>query len=243
MNRWVLGPPVQIAYAVVDARAAAHEWAERFGAGPFFLAEHIPVTDVVHRGVPGEFDHTSAYGQWGEIMVELVQDHGTGPSAVRDLYAPGETGLHHLAYFVDEQGFAAQTARMPGDGPTWIDSLITLSDESGHEKLFAKYVKVKAPLTVYQRGLVEFNDREKRFEKVAEFDMEAPVCPEGHPLKCRPAPDDGTASASARSMHVGGVVVGHGDAMVRFVGDDIDIVVWQAMSTRAGSERLPQERW
>jgi len=102
MSTWSLGPPVQIAYAVVDARAAAVTWAERFGAGPFFLNEHIPVTDVVHRGVPGEFDHTSAYGQWGDIMVELVQDHGTGPSAVRDLYAPGDSGLHHLAYFVDD---------------------------------------------------------------------------------------------------------------------------------------------
>ena len=97
-----LGPPVQIAYAVVDAKEAAARWAADFGAGPFFVAEHIPVTDVVHRGVPGEFDHTSAYGQWGSIMVELVQDHGTGPSAVRDLYAPGESGLHHMAYFVDD---------------------------------------------------------------------------------------------------------------------------------------------
>jgi len=95
-----LGPPVQIAYAVDDAREAASQWAKDFGAGPFFLAEHIPVTNVVHRGKPGVFDHTSAYGQWGNVMVELVQDHGTGPSAIRDLYAPGETGLHHVAYFV-----------------------------------------------------------------------------------------------------------------------------------------------
>ena len=97
-----LGPPVQIAYAVADAYDAAHKWAEDFGAGPFFIADHIPVTNVVYRGDPGVFDHTSAYGQWGEIMVELVQDHGEGPSAVRDLYAPNETGLHHVAYFVDD---------------------------------------------------------------------------------------------------------------------------------------------
>ena len=97
-----LGPPVQIAYAVNDAHQAADQWAKNFGAGPFFIAEHIPVTNVTHRGNPGVFDHTSAYGQWGNIMVELVQDHGDGPSAIRDLYAPGETGLHHVAYFVDD---------------------------------------------------------------------------------------------------------------------------------------------
>ncbi len=97
-----LGAPVQIAYAVPDAAAAAAEWAATYGAGPFFVRPHITVTNVRYRGRPAEFDHTSAYGQWGGIMVELVQDHGAGPSAVRDMYAPEESGLHHLAFFVDD---------------------------------------------------------------------------------------------------------------------------------------------
>jgi hypothetical protein len=96
-----LGPPVQIAYAVPDAPAAAGRWARELGAGPFFVASHIELFDVMHRGRPGTFDHTSAYGQWGSLMVELIEDHGAGPSPVRDVYAPGETGLHHLAFFVD----------------------------------------------------------------------------------------------------------------------------------------------
>ncbi len=104
----VLGPPVQIAYAVNDAAEAAAMWVKRFGAGPFFINEHIPVTDVVYRGKPGVFDHTSAYGQWGEIMVELVQDHGVGESAVRDMYAPGKTGLHHVAYIVEDLAATTQ---------------------------------------------------------------------------------------------------------------------------------------
>lgn len=109
-----LGPPVQIAYAVPDAEVAAAQWAERFGAGPFFVRRHIPVTEVVHRGRPATFDHTSAYGQWGAMMVELVQDHGAGPSAVRDLYAPDQSGLHHLAYIVDDLDDA--TALLAGFG-------------------------------------------------------------------------------------------------------------------------------
>ena len=102
VGRPLLGPPVQIAYAVPDVRAAARTWADLWGAGPFFVREHIPVADVVYRGQPGVFDHSSAYGQWGDVMVELVQDHGTGPSAVRDVYTREESGLHHLAYFVDD---------------------------------------------------------------------------------------------------------------------------------------------
>lgn len=102
-----LGPPVQIAYAVLDVHEAAALWAERNGAGPFFIREHIPVTNVRYRGEPGTFDHSSAYGQWGEVMVELVQDHTVGPSAVRDVVgdraAGGRgVGLHHLAFMVDD---------------------------------------------------------------------------------------------------------------------------------------------
>ncbi len=97
-----LGPPVQIAYAVPDVRVAAARWARDLGAGPFFLREHIPVTDVEYRGEPGVFDHSSAYGQWGSLMIELLQDHGDGPSVVRELYEPHESGLHHTAHLVED---------------------------------------------------------------------------------------------------------------------------------------------
>lgn len=99
-----LGPPVQIAHAVPDAIAAAHRWTADLGAGPFFVNEHIELVDVTYRGRPAEFDHTSAYGQWGAIMVELVQDHGRGPSIVRDRFGPDESGLHHVAFIVDDLG-------------------------------------------------------------------------------------------------------------------------------------------
>ncbi|HEY7627543.1 MAG TPA: VOC family protein [Ilumatobacteraceae bacterium] len=98
----LLGPPVQIAYAVSDAVAAARAWATEFGAGPFFVRRHIQLVDVVHRGCAATFDHTSAYGQWGSMMVELVEDHSEGPSVISDVFPRGASGLHHLAYFVDD---------------------------------------------------------------------------------------------------------------------------------------------
>ncbi len=110
----LLKKPVQIAYAVENAEAAAKRWARDFGAGPFFLAEHIEVTDVVYRGSPGEYDHSSAYGQWGDIMVELVQDHGSGPSVVTDSFSQGKYGLHHLAYFVKNLDRATNSLRGMG---------------------------------------------------------------------------------------------------------------------------------
>ena len=98
----LLGPPVQIAYAVSDIFRGVDKWIKDFGAGPFFIAEHIPIKNVIYRGQPSELDITVAYGQWGEIMIELVQDNGEGPSIIRDLYPPQKSGLHHLAYFVND---------------------------------------------------------------------------------------------------------------------------------------------
>ena len=132
-----LGAPVQIAYAVPDARAAAQQWVDRFGAGPFFVRSHIPVGEVVYRGQPSTFDHTSAYGQWGSLMVELVQDHGTAPTVVRERYAPHESGLHHLAFIVadlddvTERLLAgghtlAMTARTSNTRFHFIDAVATL---------------------------------------------------------------------------------------------------------------------
>ena len=94
-------PIVQIAYFVSDAEAAAHRAAQRFGAGPFFLNQEIRLAWGEHRGDPCSFVHTSAYGQWGNVMMELVQQDSAGPSPFRDMYAEGEEGIHHMAMIVD----------------------------------------------------------------------------------------------------------------------------------------------
>lgn len=98
----------------------------------------------------------------------------------------GEGGLDprrgvDLNYFTRDDGFVAGTAEMPGDGPTWIDGLCVI-DDAGRQRMFAKYVKVRKFLEVYERGLVEFNIERKRFEKVATFDFAAPLYPLGHSL-------------------------------------------------------------
>jgi hypothetical protein len=94
--------PVQVAYHVADPVASAERLARDFGWGPFFLLEHVPLEWSRHRGVERVFDHSSAYGQAGDLMVELITQHNDAPSCLRDLYAPDETGVHHVACFVDD---------------------------------------------------------------------------------------------------------------------------------------------
>ena len=108
------------------------------------------------------------------------------PGAVSQLPSKGgldpESGVD-LEYFVAANGFAKPMAKMPGDGPTWINGLVTLEDGDGREQLFCTYVKVKPPLSVYQRGLARFDDGAEQFEKVVEFDMQSSLFPNGHPFK------------------------------------------------------------
>ena len=85
---------MQIAYAVADVHAAVEHWQHQYGAGPFVVREHIQLDSVRIERRAGVFDHSSAYGQWGDVMVELVQQH-TAPVGQ-------PVGLHHMAFFVDD---------------------------------------------------------------------------------------------------------------------------------------------
>ena len=104
----MFGSPVQVAYATDDVHRSARRWSER-GIGPFFVIEHIALTDVEIDGVDAAFDHSSAYGQWGPVMVELVQQQEPGPDPV-----VGASGIHHVASFVDD--FDAASAALSADG-------------------------------------------------------------------------------------------------------------------------------
>ncbi len=99
---------VQIAYAVSDVDEAAASFAARFGAGPFVFGRHIPLAFARIGGEDSVFDHSSAYGQWGSVMVELVQVHdaGTGPVGAK---IKRSSGLHHVACFVDDLDAAQAT--------------------------------------------------------------------------------------------------------------------------------------
>jgi catechol 2,3-dioxygenase-like lactoylglutathione lyase family enzyme len=107
----VLGGPVQIAYAVGDVEQAAAVWVER-GIGPFFVRAHIELSDVVVRGRAGTFDHSSAFGQWGAVMIELIEQHDGGEHPVVDT-----TGLHHVAHFVDDFEATANALAAAGHQP------------------------------------------------------------------------------------------------------------------------------
>ena len=107
-------PVRQIAYYVPDVRAAALDHMRLYGSGPYFVADHIPLRRVLHRGQEAALDHSSAYGQWGPLMIEFVQQNDSGPSVFRDMFGEQGEGMHHVALIVDD--LAAARARFAAEG-------------------------------------------------------------------------------------------------------------------------------
>ncbi len=127
------------------------------------------------------------YWFWGDTnrpAYPLGNFHAPGATS----RLPGQGGLDpargvNLEYFQNDQGFAKPTCQMPGDGPTWIDGVCKVRDADGRERLFARYMKVRKFLEVYERGLVEFDAEKQQFEKVVTYELNAPAMPHGHVLE------------------------------------------------------------
>jgi len=105
------------------------------------------------------------------------------PGAWSDL--PGRGGLDpevgvDLNYLTAPTGFAGETARLPGPGPTWLGGLAVLKGEDGSERMFAGYAKIKPPLETYEHGLVEWDPDGQAFKKVATFPLDSALRPAGH---------------------------------------------------------------
>ena len=119
---------VQHAYLVPDVFVAAEHWARALGAGPFFVMEHIPLENVIHRGEPGSLDHSSAYGQLGDTMVELVQQNCASPS----VFTGFPPALHHLAAFAPDLD-----AALDGLAGTGVETAMTAEAGGGQRFAFA----------------------------------------------------------------------------------------------------------
>lgn len=125
---------IQNAYVVDDIDAAIERWHALWGIGPFFVRRHIDMPHVTYRGAASSIDMSAAYVQAGPVQVELVQQHCGAPSAFRDMFAPGQQGLHHVAMIPDDyqrvlahyaaQGFpvAAEIRTAGGRGAAFVDA-------------------------------------------------------------------------------------------------------------------------
>lgn len=124
---------------------------------------------------------------WGDTNrpgYPLGNFHSPGATSA----APEDGGLDpevgvDLTYYLDEKGFARGTAKMPGEGPTWIAGLSAFRDEEGKEQLVAGYSKIRPPMENYEHGLVVFDPETNEFRKGATFALDSAIRPLGHTFK------------------------------------------------------------
>jgi hypothetical protein len=97
----VFGQVMQHGYVVHDVAAVAREWAERVGAGPFYVFDRM-VMDQNFRGRHIEVETRLAFGYWDSIQIELIQPLNN----VETLYSQGlrdaPDRLHHIATLVPD---------------------------------------------------------------------------------------------------------------------------------------------
>src|SRR4051812_41726996 len=98
-----------VGYVVEDLRAAIEQWTRDFGAGPFQTLAHIAFDEVTYEGAPAAYDHSSAFGAWGPILIELTQVHEARPPGISR-----PPGLGHIAFLADD--LDAEVQRLEGLG-------------------------------------------------------------------------------------------------------------------------------
>jgi hypothetical protein len=99
-SRTQLGEPHHLAYVVGGIEATVDRLAEQLGAGPFLLVENVPLENVVSRGEPAEFVHSSAFGACGGGVIELIETVSLAPERVEKGFSGPRPRIHHVGYAV-----------------------------------------------------------------------------------------------------------------------------------------------
>jgi hypothetical protein len=95
-----LGPIRQSAFIVDDIDAAAMEWVNTHGIGPFF-AYRVEVEGAVYKNRPTPMRADMALAQTGMQQIELIRPDADVPSIYNDFIDAGLSGLHHVCYWAD----------------------------------------------------------------------------------------------------------------------------------------------
>ncbi len=98
---------------VDDLQRAAEHFARTYGVGPFLAIPHVEFDELTYNGEPCVWEHALAFGAWGEIQIELQQQHAIRPTGLAELI--GRTNVFtHASYRVSS--LEEETERLAGTG-------------------------------------------------------------------------------------------------------------------------------
>ena len=161
---------------------------QRFGLKSDWKEQGILGCDSVQTAVHGD----QLYWLWGDTTLAkypLGLFHMIGATTeIQPLSSFKPPVRLRYNYFSDKEEKPRVVGKMPGSGPTWISGFASLPDKNGTQRLVGTYVKIKPPLTAYEKGLCVWDEEKKVFKqhhvlwrKTSET-PKPPLCPDGHPV-------------------------------------------------------------
>jgi hypothetical protein len=132
-----VGEIVQMSFLVDNLDAAMKAWLETRRTGPFLVLRHVDDLPITYRGEPSELDISIGFAQMGPIHIELIEQHNVGESAYRDIFAPGQSGFHHVCIpvadieaarqnYIDAGHAVAMDLEFGGTPVSYIDTFASL---------------------------------------------------------------------------------------------------------------------
>jgi hypothetical protein len=97
-----LGDVMQLSFVPADVPAALKFWTETMGAGPFIALDHVQTDSTLYHGASTEVDFSIYVGYWGELQIEIVDQHNAAPSIYKDWRDAGMEGLNHVCVVTDD---------------------------------------------------------------------------------------------------------------------------------------------
>lgn len=168
------------------------------GAGLFAESQKLGLnSDWPESGVLGcdSIQNTVYHGRmfwiWGDTTMAnypLGIFNATGATTPVRPLASFEPPLKvRFDYVRDQKGRARGVAKIPGNGPTWIEGLVSLPDRDGQAHLVGTYMKITPPLEAYEWGLGVWDDQAEEFVRLkilwtkSDASPKPPPRPNGHP--------------------------------------------------------------
>lgn len=98
----IFGPVMQNAFVVPDLDAAIAHWTDVMRVGPFFLFKRVEFAQCWYREQPAtDVNMDVAIAYWGDLQIELIQQHNDVPSIFTEFRARGLTGMQHVGVLTE----------------------------------------------------------------------------------------------------------------------------------------------
>ena len=109
------GATRQIGYVVRDIQRAMEFWSGTLGVGPFYVIRGIEFRNYRYRGHPSRPPVIDvAFGNSGDVQIELIQQTNDAPSAYREFLSAGREGMQHVSsWFSDHAEYDRARAALP----------------------------------------------------------------------------------------------------------------------------------